>query len=109
MSTPLAPRTLHAYRRLAKPLSALLKVTRGKAAGPVDGATVARCNRVIAAANAVFSREADIGRIPLLPANAPLSMLDLTVVLDELLIAALLFEERHPEIDPPLNAERLPR
>jgi hypothetical protein len=101
MPAPLPLRTIHAYRRLAKPLSALMKVTRGKASGPVGAATIASCNRVIAAANVVFSREADIARLPLLPQDMPLTMVDLVVVVDELMVAALRFEERHPEIDPP--------
>ena len=42
MLTPLSTRTIGAYRRLAKPLAALMKVTRSKAAGPVGPATVAR-------------------------------------------------------------------
>jgi hypothetical protein len=104
MPAPLAPRTISAYRRLAKPLAALMKVTRGKTSGPIGVATVASCNRVITAANKVFSREADIGRFPLLPTDTPLTMLDLVVVVDELMVAALLFEERHPEIDPPQKA-----
>jgi hypothetical protein len=92
MPTQLSTRTIRAYRRLAKPLAALMKVTRSKAAGPVGPATVARCNAVIAAANAVFSRERDFGRLPTLPAQ-PLSAIDLA------LIAALRFEERYPELD----------
>ena len=99
MSDTLAPRTIHAYRRLAKPLAALLKVIRHKTTGAVGPGAVASCNRVIAAANIVFSREPDIGRMPLLPANVPLSLLDLSVVVDELVIAALLFEKRHPEVE----------
>ncbi|QQR35158.1 hypothetical protein JI749_12340 [Devosia oryziradicis] len=98
MPAPLSTRTIRAYRRLAKPLAALMKVTRSKAAGPVGPATVARCNAVIAAANAIFSRERDFGRLPSLPAQ-PLSALDLALVVDELTIAALRFEERYPELD----------
>ena len=109
MSTPLSPRTVSAYRRLAKPLAALLKVTRGKPVGPVGAATLARCNRVISAANTVFSREPDIARIPLLPADTLPTALDLTLVVDELMIAALRFEERHPEIDPPPPDAAVPR
>jgi hypothetical protein len=99
MATQLSTRTIRAYRRLAKPLAALMKATRGKAAGPAGPATVARCNAVIAAANAVFSRERDFGRLPSLPAQAPLSAIDLALVVDELAIAALRFEERYPELD----------
>jgi len=101
MPAPLPLRTIQAYRRLAKPLSALMKASRGRPTGPVGAATLASCNRVIAAANAVFSREADIGRVPLLPGNQPLTMVDLAVVVDELMVAAMRFEESHPEIDPP--------
>ena len=101
MPSPLPLRTIQAYRRLAKPLAALMKVTRGKTSGPVGPATIASCNRVIAAANVVFSREPDFGRLPLLATTAPLTMVDLVVVVDELLVAALRFEEIHPEIDPP--------
>lgn len=99
MSDTLAPRTIHAYRRLAKPLAALLQVTRHKTPGAVGPGAITTCNRVIAAANAVFSREPDIGRMPLLPSNVPLSQVDLTVVVGELVLAALLFEQRHPEAE----------
>jgi hypothetical protein len=99
--TTLPARTISAYRRLAKPLAALMKVSRGKAGGPVGAATIARCNRVIAMANRVFSREADIGYIAPLPSGETLTLLDLTVLVDELSVAALRFEEWHPEIDPP--------
>jgi hypothetical protein len=58
MPTQLSTRTIRAYRRLAKPLAALMKVTRSKASGPVGPATVARCNAVIAAANAIFPASA---------------------------------------------------
>lgn len=101
MSTTLPARTISAYRRLAKPLAALMKVTRGKVGGPVGAATIARCNRIIAVANRVFSRDAEIGHITPLPPDVPLTLLDLTVLVDELTVAALRFEERHPEIDPP--------
>jgi hypothetical protein len=101
MSTTLPTRTISAYRRLAKPLAALMKVSRGKTGGPVGAATIARCNRVIAMANRVFSREADIGYFAPLPPDEPLTLLDLTVLVDELSVAALRFEEWHPEIDPP--------
>lgn len=101
MSTTLPARTISAYRRLAKPLAALMKAAHGKPGGPVGMATIARCNRVIAMANRVFSREADIGYIAPLPPGETLTMLDLTVLIDELSVAALRFEERHPEIDPP--------
>lgn len=99
MSDTLAPRTIHAYRRLAKPLAALMQVVQRKTTGAVGPGAVASCNRVIAAANIVFSREADIGRMPLLPTNVPLSLLDLSVVVDELVLAATLFEQRHPEAE----------
>jgi hypothetical protein len=99
MPAELAPRTIHAYRRLAKPLAALMKAIRGKTTGAVGAGAVASCNRVIAAANIVFSREPDIGRMPLLPTNVPLSLLDLGVVVDELVLAATLFEQRHPEAE----------
>jgi hypothetical protein len=101
MSTTLPARTISAYRRLAKPLAALMKVARGKAGGPVGAATIARCNRVIAMANRVFSREPDIGYIAPLPPGETLTLLDLTVLVDELTVAALRFEDHHPEIDPP--------
>ena len=101
MSTVLPARTISAYRRLAKPLAALMKVSRGKASGPVGTATIARCNRVIAMANRAFSREADIGYIAPLASGEPLTLLDLTLLVDELTVAALRFEEHHPEIDPP--------
>ena len=78
-----------------------MKVTRGKAGGPVGTATIARCNHVIALANRVFSREADIGYIPPLPPGVNLTLLDLTVLVDELSVAALRFEDWYPEIDPP--------
>ena len=99
MPTPLSTRTIRAYRRLAKPLAALMKVTRGKAAGPVGAATVARCNAVIAAINAIVAREPDFGRLPSLPAHTALSAIDLALVVDELAITALRFEERYPELD----------
>ncbi|UJW86212.1 hypothetical protein [Devosia sp. SL43] len=106
MTAPLGPRTIRAYRRFAKPLAALMKVTRGKAAGPVGATTVARCNALIVAANRLFAREPDIGRLPPLPAHATLSAIDLALVVDELTIATLRFEERYPELDshkpPPL-------
>ena len=105
MTTPLSPRTIHAYRRLAKPLAALVKVTRDRTSGAVGAATIASCNRVIVAANTVFSRDPDIGHVPLLPAGEPLTAIDLAVTANELLVAAMRFEERHPEIDPPSDAE----
>jgi hypothetical protein len=108
MTTPLGPRTIRAYRRLAKPLSALVKVTRSKQPSAIGAATIASGNRVISAANRLLSRESEIGAIPLLPSGAPLTMVDLTAVVDELMLAVLLFEERHPELERPAGADRLP-
>ena len=59
-------------------------------------------------ANRLLSRESEIGAIPLLPSGAPLTMVDLTAVVDELMLAVLLFEERHPELERPAGADRLP-
>lgn len=108
MTTPLGPRAIRTYRRLAKPLSALVKLTRSKQPGAIGAATIASGNRVILTANRLFSREPEIGTIPLLPTTVPLTMADLTAVVDELMLAALLFEERHPETERPAGADRLP-
>ena len=104
MAKSLPPRIIHRYRRLARPLAALMKLTRGKPGGPLGAATIATCNRIISDANIVFSREPDIASLPLLAADVPLTLADLTLLTDELMVVALRFEDAHPELETPDGA-----
>jgi hypothetical protein len=96
--TRLKPATIKAYNRFAKEIAAINFIRREKPGGALGSSTLATCNRLIAAANRIFSPEPDLPRFAPIDPGTPMTQADLVLLTARLTAAALEFEARYAHL-----------
>lgn len=100
MSTPsLGPKAIDAYNRFSKELAAFNYALRGsKLTGTVDRDTLLALNGLIAIAQRLFRRHADLPRFSKVDPDRPMTQADLALHVSRLTSASLHFQDRYDHL-----------